>query len=539
MILFRLLLMIMKFKEQNLTQAGAVLLLSAIVVKLIGALFKIPLSSDYILGDLGFGYFSAVYDLYIPIYTLALSGFPVAIARMISDFNTKEDFISSRKTFVLSFKVLLIIGVIGTFMFLSLAPLSLLQKGNDMFYSHLLAAPSVLVCCLVSVYRGYFEGLKNMVPTAVSNIIEALCKLFLGLSGALVTMRITDNPALSSAAALAGITVGTVLSFIYLRIKFKDKKINLKEKVYDKALMKSLISLLIPIAIASLSVAINAFIDSVTVIPQLKALIGGSAETGKLLLEGTSYKNVSLSKIPTILYGIKSKAHTLFNLVPTLTTTLGVGAVPLVTQNLVEGDNKNLKKNINLCIKYSAILCMPIAFGFMFVGEGITQLLYGVQSSGIGGGLLSVYGIAALFAGMALPITYILQGLHKQKNALVNILIGIAVKMICNLVLTPISDINIYAAAIGTSACFVIVFVLNMISLIKELGFSPSIKDSILKPFTAAALCGLTACFMYNALKKFSAGIIISIMCAGLVYLVILWVLKVLKKEEISELMRF
>ena len=95
----------MKHKEQNLSQAGAILLVSAVIVKLIGALFKIPLSADYALGDLGFGYFSAVYDLYIPIYTLAFSGFPVAIARMVADFTAKNDTHNTRRIFLLSFMV--------------------------------------------------------------------------------------------------------------------------------------------------------------------------------------------------------------------------------------------------------------------------------------------------------------------------------------------------------------------------------------------------------------------------------------------------
>lgn len=534
--------MAMKLKEQSLTQAGAVLLISAIVVKLIGALFKIPLSSDYVLGDLGFGYFSAVYDLYMPIYTLALSGFPVAIARMISDFTAQKDYENTRKTFILSFKALLILGLAGSFIFISLAPLSLLQKENDTFYSYLLAAPSVLICCLVSVYRGYFEGLKNMVPTAVSNIIEALCKLLLGLSGAFITMKLTHNPALSSAIALAGITVGTVISLVYLKVKFKRNnlfKTSLREKVYDRQLIKKFMALLIPVAIASLSVGFTAFIDSVTLIPQLKTLIGDDAKIGEILLEGTLYKNINISKIPTLLYGIKGKAHTLFNLVPTLTTAIGVGAVPLITQSFVEHDNTNLKKNINLCIKFSAILCMPIAFGFMFVGEGITQLLYGVKSAGLGGSLLSVYGIAALFAGMSVPTTSLLQGLNKQKSALVNIVIGIAVKILCNVILTPVLAVNVYSSAIGTSACFAIVFILNMLSLINACGFSPTFVDCFIKPFISAFICGITAFVTQLIIGKSAAGTMISIALGGTIYLVLLWVLKVLNKQEVGEILKF
>ncbi len=532
----------MKIKEQNSTQAGAVLLISAIIVKLIGALFKIPLSADYVLGDLGFGYFSAVYDLYIPVYTLALSGFPVAIAKMTADFIAKRDSENTRKIFSMSFKALLCLGVIGSFAFLSLAPITLLEKGGNSFYSHLAAAPSVIFCCIISVYRGYFEGLKNMVPTAVSNVIEALGKLLLGLSGAFIAMKLTGDPALSSAMALAGITLGSVASCLYLKFQFKqnntfDSKVNLKEKVYDKELLKTFLALLIPVAIASLTVGITAFVDSLTLIPQLEHLIVRESK-GDFLLKGTLYYNISSEKIPTLLYGTKGKAHTLFNLVPTLTAALGVGAVPMITHYYIEDNKQELKKNVDLCLKFSAVLCMPIAFGFMSVGEGITQLLYGAKSAELGGKLLSVYGVAALFGGMAVPATSLLQALGKQKNALLNIAAGLGVKLICNLCLTPIKSINVYAAAIGTSVCFVVIFLLNMVGLVRSFGFLPNIKDSIFKPLIASLLCGMTAVTVQNITGYTKFSIIFTIMLAGVVYLAVLCIFKTIRKSEICEILK-
>lgn len=532
----------MRNKEQNLTQAGAVLLFSAIVVKIIGAVFKIPLSADYVLGDLGFGYFSAVYDLYIPVYTLALSGFPVAIAKVIADFTAKKDYENVKKTFLLSYKVLLCIGVIGTFLFLSLVPIFLMQVEGGSVYSYLFAAVSVFFCSLISVYRGYFEGLKNMVPTAVSSVIEALGKLILGLSGAFVTMRLTGDPAMSSAVALAGITVGTVISCIYLKLTFKHnnhftEKISLRTKVYDSILLKDFIKILIPVAIASLAVGMTAFVDSITLIPQLSEMTE-LRENNEVLLSGTLYGNINPASIPTLLYGIKGKAHTLFNLVPTLTTSIGVGAVPLITGCFAEGNTKELKRNISLSLKYSALLCMPIAFGFMFVGGGITDLLYGAKSAEIGGKLLSIYGIAALFGGMSVPTTSVLQAIGKQKNVLFNIISGIAVKVICNLILTPITSINIYSAAIGTSACFVVIFVLNIICLLKNSGVCFNTIESFVKPLLASALCGVTAYVIRGFMGESKAITIVAIAVAGCVYFLFLFLLKAIKKSELVEMFK-
>lgn len=532
----------MKNKEQNLTQAGAVLLFSAIIVKIIGAVFKIPLSADYVLGDLGFGYFSAVYDLYIPVYTLALSGFPVAIAKVVADFVAKKDLENVRKTFLLSHKVLLCIGLISTFAFLGLMPIFLVRGESGSVYSYIVASVSVFFCCIISVYRGYFEGFKNMMPTAVSSIIEALCKLLLGLSGAFVTMRLTGDPAISSAVALAGITLGTVLSCLYLKVTFKRnnhfaEKIRFSDKVYDSSLLKRFIAVLIPVAISSLVVGITAFIDSVTLIPQLKVLSQTSGNAD-FLLKGTLYSNIIPTEIPTLLYGIKGKAHTLFNLVPTLTSALGVGAVPLIAGYFADGDSKGLKRNVSQCLKYSAVLCMPIAFGFMFVGNGITELLYGAKSAELGGRLLSIYGVAALFGGMSIPTTSVLQAIGKQKNALLNIVLGITVKLLCNVILTPLIILNICSAAIGTSLCFVTVFALNIACLIKHMGLCFDIVGCLLKPLIASVLCGFTAYLISQIDGNFKIITAVAIMVAGMVYFAFLFLLKVIRKRELIEMIK-
>ena len=209
-------------KEQSLTQGAAVLLLSTVLVKLIGAFFKIPLSSDICLGDLGFGYFSFAYDIYTPVYTLALSGIPVAISKIISGFSLSEKADEADTALKIFKRVLLISGIAGFLLILILTkPLVFVtDKTGKTAYSMLAMAPAVIFCCLSSVYRGYYEGCRNMTPTAVSNVIEALSKVLLGLTAAFVTVKLTGNAALGAAAAMAGISAGTVLSYLYLRFSF-------------------------------------------------------------------------------------------------------------------------------------------------------------------------------------------------------------------------------------------------------------------------------------------------------------------------------
>lgn len=533
----------MSKREQNLTQAGTILLLSAIIVKLIGALFKIPLSSDYALGDLGFGYFSAVYDLYTPIYTLALSGFPVAIAKITADMTSKNDINSEARLHFSALKLVFLIGIIVTFLFCAITfPMILLQSENKSAVFGIIAiAPSVIICSLVSVYRGYFEGRKNMFPPAISNIIEALGKLVLGLLGAIITIKLTKNPALASAAALLGITLGTVVSLIYIKLRYnKDNRfacVSDENKKYHSGMRKELLAIIIPVAIASLSMGIVGLIDSVTLRPLLSSLLQKNTDYGEILLAGTSYKDVGISEIPTIIYGIKSKAHTLFHLAPTLTMAFGIGAVPLVTHYFAVNDRKNVKNNVDSCLKFSAVLSMPIALGCAFLSFGIMTLLFSDLSATLGGRILQIYSVASLFAALTIPTTALLQGISRQKEALISIGTGIILKLILNFVLVPTISFNVYGAVIASAVCFGVTFILNLLFLIKGLGFVPDIMGSIIKPLIAALICTVTAHFIGNAIKT-NFGTVLAICCAGVIYIVLILLLKVITLKDAKELFK-
>lgn len=527
----------MKSKVQNLTQAASVLLLSTIAVKLIGAFFKIPLSADFALGDLGFGYFSAAYDIYMPIYTLAIAGFPVAIARMVADYTAKQRFSDADRIFYTAMKALLSFGVAGAALISLIAMIFVDDEGWK--YSLLAIAPSVFFCAVASVYRGYFEGLKNMVPTAISGIIEALGKLILGLGVAIIVMQITHNSALAAAGAMAGITLGTWCSVGYLAIIHKKKNLvfvnnsDNEDEVGGKAILAQLIKLCVPVAIASLSVNFTSLIDTFTLRQQLTALIEADGNNANILLQGTLYTNMVQDEIPTVLYGIKGKAHTLFSLIPTLTTAFGIGALPLVTDNFVRGDYKELNSNANMSLKYSSIISLPAGLGYICMAEKIMELLYGDTSSALGGKILLIYGIAAIFAGLSVPLTALLQAVGKQTAALVNIVLGIILKILCNIFLTQIKEINVYGAVIGTALCFAVIFMLHVFTLVKGVGITIDLKNVFIMPLIAALICGLVA-FTVGKILDFKIGTLISIALAGAVYLLFLFIFRIISVNEVK-----
>ena len=537
-------------KKQNLEQGAVILLLSTVIVKIIGAFFKIPISSDYCLGDLGFGYFSAVYDLFTPVYMMAISGFPVAVSRLIADFNAKGLNENVNRTFKVSLKTLSVIGVLGcVFLLLCVIPfVRLTDMTGESVYCFLAVIPSFFFCCIVSCYRGYYEGILNMVPAAVSNIIEALGKLLLGFSLALITIKFTGKPALGAAAALAGITLGTLLSALYLFFKYKgDRKVPSVETVgiNDKEISKVLIITAIPIVLSSLSGSLVTLIDTFTVRWQLGILVKENFEGLKLLYSAVidEYNSASLTALsaeqfPTLLYGIRSKAFTIYNIVPTFTTALGVSAVPILATAFAKCDKQQIKKSTQTILKFTSLIAFGAGAGLLALSEKIMILLFSKGASAqVGGKMLFIFAVACIFSGLSVVLCSMLQALSVQNIALINVGIGMTVKLVLNLVLCQNLKLNIYGSAISTLVAYFLIFVLNLAVLIHRVGNCIDIIKVFLKPFLAAVFCGFSAYFV-SLLGDSSLNTLCAIAVGGTVYIAVLVLTKAFSKPEIANFLK-
>ena len=542
----------MKTQEKSFQRGALLLLCSAVIVKLIGALFKIPLSSKYCLGDLGFGYFSSAYDLFTPFYALAMAGLPVAVSKTVSEYLAKGRYGEVRQMLKVSRRVYLAAGLI-CFLCLSaiIYPFSKLTDSTGAgIYSLFAMTPSVVFCCLMSSYRGYYQGLNNMLPTAVSELLEALCKLVLGFGFGFFTVKITGNVAFGAAAAILGITVGTAVSTFYLKLYYRIKgdgispdKLSGSPILGGRSAAKALILIAVPVALASLAGNIALIIDALTVRRQLSALDEGSFN---IIREMYAYSVADYNKtaalpitngqLSALLYGIRGKAYTLFNLVPTLTTVIGVSAVPVIAGLNAEKDYKALNRNLNSALKLVSLISLPAGIGLFVASDRIMELLYDSAASvEIGAPLLKIFGIAAVFAGISIPLTGILQAMGKQKTALINIGAGAAVKLIIGMLTVAVPEINVNGAALGTLACYAVIFVLHTAVLLKSQEVTLDIKTVFLKPLVAALLCGVVAqMVLYIGNSLFITTL--AILAAVLVYMICLILLKTLAEEDLMSL---
>lgn len=540
-----------KRKQQSFEYGAMILLCSTLLVKVIGAIFKIPLSN--LIGDLGFGYFSSAYDLFTPIYTLAMAGLPIAISRLVAEHMAKENYRDVKKTFSVTSKIFIGTGLVA--MFLMLCFTDKFVESTDptgrTTYSIYAIVPALLICCVTSAFRGYYEGLRNMYPTAFSDVIESLGKLILGYGFAYIVLKATNDVAYAAAGAMFGITIGSVLAamFLYIRHKVKGDGITKQELENSPVpqrtsiIIKSVVVIAIPVVFASLANSFSSLADAFFVKKHLAEMMGEHADYIRNMYQSSIsdynlYSTTELldKEIPTFLYGIRGKAFTLYNLVPAITSVLGVSALPVLATAWTKKDKVLLKRNIESPLKLTALISMPIGMGFVFFGDQIMGLIYSTTASvEIGGTILQIYGFAAIFAGISIPMTSMLQSVKKELFAFINIAVGAVIKVAVNYFLVSIPSINIKGAAIGTLACFAYVFIAHFITLIIATGVKPNVWRTILKPLISAVACGLSTVVLdLSAMGKI--GTVLEIGVAAVVYVAVLIILNTFEEEDVISL---
>ncbi len=524
----------MKTVKHTLTENSIVLIISTAIVKIIGAVFKIPLATDTFLGDIGFGYFSVAHDIFMPFYILAISGLPSAVSQITAEYVTKKKYYSVKENFKITRKLFFVLGLIFSLLVVILSvPLLFSSSEKNTFLSILSIAPSIFLCFIISAYRGYFEGFNNMYPTAVSKIIEAVFKLGLGLVLSYVTINITHNPALASAAAMLAISFGTLISLLYLTLKSKrnnpinNRKILPLSEKDNIITVKNIIILAIPYVLASLSASLVALVDVLTV----KTYISNASEN--YLHIALQNPNINLNDISTYLYGLRSKAFTIYYLIPTITMSIGVGALPILTEYRTKNDNVSLNNSTNFSLKLIAAFTFPAAFGLIALSSPIMNLLYS-SSDSLSGNLLLLYGIAAIFAGFAIPLTTIIQALNFQRFAVRSISIGLIIKIVSNIVLVSVPKINIYAAPLGTIFCYLLMSVDLIFIIYRKIG-RIDFKNAIVKPVVSAAFCGICA-FAISTISSQKFVTVLAVLAAIFIYFALLFLSRTFTKNELRDI---
>ena len=550
-----------KNKRQSMLEGAAVLFIATAVVKILGGIFKIPLGN--FIGELGMGYFRTAYDLYLPVYSVALAGMPVAVCRLVAESVARERFRDTRRILSVARRSFFIVGVIACLILIAIAYpyLSLVLKQTNGLPGVLVIAPSIIFCCVVAAYRGYYQGLFNMNVTAVTEVIEAVGKLIIGLILAFAVGKAGAPPQYQAAAAIMGITVGTLFSAVYASIRYKRsgdgitaEQLRLSPPAKDSnATLKALMMIAVPMALGSLATQIAGMIDVMTVQSRLLTSVTENTEIFKtnypemwqaLLADadagGTDAGVIKL--VPTYLYGCyKGFAFSVYNLIPSITSMLGVSAVPAMTTAWANRCKRDVRKNFEMVIRVSSLVALPSGFGICALAGGIMNLLYASKPIGasIAGPVLSIFGIAVIFCGISMPMTSLLQAIGKERVPVYNMIVGAILKIIVNYIFVAIPSVNVKGAAIGTVVCYAYILIADFYVLCKYTKIVPNLMTTIVKPLIASAMCGITAWAVSGIAGHFMSdkiSTVLAILVACVVYVIAVLVLRVLSHDDIVSL---
>lgn len=515
-------------KEGSFLKGAAILSLAAIVIKILGAIYRIPLSN--LIKSEGMGYYQTAYPFYTLLLTVSTAGFPVAIAKIVSEKRSIGDYRAANKVFKVALIALAGFGVVSS-AYLTLNARNIVEniQNPKAFYALIALAPALVFVPVMSVFRGYFQGSQNMVPTAISQIAEQFFRVVFGLS--LTYFLLPRGVEVAAGGASMGGTIGAVagtfaIVTVYLKKKPEiNKEINLSPETDNysaKDILKDLLVIAIPITLGAAIIPIMDYIDLKLVLKRLQTINFTEAMANDL------YGN------------FKGMAQTLINLPQVFAVALSMSLVPAISNSKAGESKEKTKSIIESGIKVTLLIGLPSALGLFTLSRPIIQLLYyknSLETIISTGKILRVLSLGVVFLTLVQSLSAILQGLGKPLIPAINLFIGAILKAILTYILVGIEWINIYGAAFSTVIAFATAAILNIIYISKFEAYNLNIWKLIKKPLFSSLGMALVVSLSYKILISFlsnSFSTLISILIGGIFYLVLLLVTGAISKEELK-----
>ena len=514
-----------KYYGKQFFSGVAVLAISTFIVKVIGLFYKIPMMAY--LGAEGMGYFNSAYDIYSLFFVISTTGIPVAISILVSENMAQSRIRNVKRIFTISIFVLGVIGLVGTLtMGIFHSQLAQLINNEGATLCILAISPTVIMICISSAIRGYFQGDQNMIPTAISQVIEALGKLLLGLGFAIIAINKGYSTPKVAAFAVTGLSLGVAISLLFLvlyKLFYKIKRDNsqVSNDLEPKHLILSkLLNIAIPITLSSTILSLTKIIDMTMILRRLND-IGFTQEQSNAIYG--SYSTMAVS---------------IYNLPATLISAIALPLVPLLVFAIESGDNEKEKSVISSSFKLASLVALPTGLGIAVFSEPILKLLFSSQEKEIEytAPLLSLLGLSVFLSAMITVSNAVLQAYKLVKKPIISMTIGVVVKVVFAFLLIGIPKVNIYGAPISTFVSSIVIVSINLYFIIKQSGRIETVFNLFGKPFIASILSIVIGIAIYVFLNDFvvsKALILPIIVIVGLVYGLIALKIRAIDQDEI------
>lgn len=525
-------------KKQSFVFSAVLLAVSGIFCKILGAIYKIPLSN--ILGSQGMGIYYLVFPIYAFFLTLTSSSFTTAISKIVSKQMADNKKLLAYKTFKASLILLVFLGLIaGIFLSIFSYLIARLQGETNAYICYLIISPSILLVAIICAFKGYFQGLQNMTPTALSQVIEQLIKLSTGF--VLASLLVKKGVVFGTTGALLGVTLSELFGCIFIVIYFfifKKKHKNsfnfsgasVEEKQSSlKPIVVQVFKTSIPFTLSSVILPLSLVIDSFLIINILKSM--------------------QFNKIfATSLLGINSGiVNTLVGLPSTLSTAICMTIVPFISFALSKKDFESINQKTGLAIKLTMLIAVPCVFVFIFFSAPIIKILYSGSFANnyefnVACSLLTLSSINVLYLAILQISTALLQSINKAYIPVISLAVSLIVKVVCEIVFINIPYLNIFGAVISNAVCYFVSSAINIYYFRKNININFSFYRAVVCPVLASVSMCLFIFLSILILQNFvgyTLTIILSFITGLIFYLVLVFVMKTFTRQEQLSLFNF
>ncbi|MFA9422027.1 MAG: polysaccharide biosynthesis C-terminal domain-containing protein [Sedimentibacter sp.] len=515
--------------KESFIKGAAILSIAGLLVKILGAIYRIPLTN--LIGTEGIGYYQPAYNIYNLLLVVSLAGFPTAIAKLVSERRALQNYEGAYQVYKVSRWGLFLIGLVSSIFVLIFAKNLVTFIGfPGSYYSMIALVPALFAVPLLSAYRGFFQGTQNMVPIAISQIVEQVFRVSVGLylAYAFVGKGLEE----AAAGATFGASIGglAALVLIYLIFFFSKKGIkeeislsshNKKEPVWD--IVKNLLYIAIPITIGASIAPLMGMMDSYIVSNRL-ATIG--------------YTSIQIADM----YGeLSGTAQTLINFPQVFSTAVAMSLVPVITESFTRKQYDKLNTTANIGVKISLIIGLPCGIGLYLLAEPIIALLYssiGPAKHISSGALLQILAISVIFLTLVQAFTAILQSINKQFHPVKNLAIGLVVKVVISYILIGMPSVNIKGAAISTTIAYLVVALLNWYDINRKTEIKINLIKVSARPLLSTAAMAVAVEVVFRVVKLIlgsqNLATLVSIAIGGVVYIICLFLTGAITEEDLE-----
>lgn len=510
---------------------GSVLAIAGLITRFIGMLYRIPLTN--IIGSEGMTYYNTAYDIYNIALLVSTYSIPVALSKLVSSKDSAGEYINSNRLFRIGMIISGSIGLtVSLVLFTHAKTLAALMEWPSAWLPLRVLSPTIFVFSIMGIIRGFFQGKKNMVPTAVSQIIEQIFNAIFSIIAAVLLIKANTDTAMVAAYGAAGGTAGTLigaffglifLAFVYYINSGYFTRKCLKDHTgvrnTDSELAKILLLTMLPIIVSQTVYQLSGIIDN-----------GMFAH----IMEGKGYNETSRA----VMYeAYSNKYKWLYNLPVAISTAFSVTIVPTLSGLHARNDTTAIKTKIASSVKLNMVIAIPSAVGLTVLSNPLLNMLFPKGNNDLAAELMTLGGIAVVFFSLSTFTNGVLQGINKLRLPVIHAAISLAVHIFIVWLLVSVLNFGVYGMVIGNCTYGLMVCILNWFAIERNLDYKQEIKTTFAIPLAASAGMGLSCWAVYKVimliLKSNLIATVIAVLFGILIYFELMILFKGITEEEL------